>query len=201
MNRRYWLDLFTGKTWDEFLAYGANVSGFRKRREKMAKQIKPGDYLIAYLTGISRFIGVLEVKSDCYMDDTEIWKGDSFPCRFKVKLIHKLEPKTGVPIMELRDRLTIFRGLKSPNAWTGFFRGSPAEFRKADGEAIADAIVSAIRNPVERDFDIKKYSRIPKTYESKIGMVTVPDTEQEELELKKASDKTTHEEIQSQSHL
>ncbi len=29
MNRTYWLDLFTGTTWEEFKKHGANVSGFR----------------------------------------------------------------------------------------------------------------------------------------------------------------------------
>jgi hypothetical protein len=28
----YWLDLFTGTTWQEFLDAGAKVSGFRDRR-------------------------------------------------------------------------------------------------------------------------------------------------------------------------
>jgi hypothetical protein len=41
MSRQYWLDLFTGKTWEEFLENGANVSGFRERRGKTAKRIHP----------------------------------------------------------------------------------------------------------------------------------------------------------------
>ena len=68
MDRKYWLDLFTGKTWEEFLENGANVSGFKKRRGNIAKKIHKGDYLICYLTGLSRFIGVLEVLSDSYLD-------------------------------------------------------------------------------------------------------------------------------------
>jgi hypothetical protein len=59
-SRDYWLDLFTGTTWQEFLDAGAGVSGFRERRWKTVQRIKPGDYLLCYLTGVSRFIGVLE---------------------------------------------------------------------------------------------------------------------------------------------
>jgi len=29
MTRKYWLDLFTGTTWEEFLEHGAKISGFR----------------------------------------------------------------------------------------------------------------------------------------------------------------------------
>ena len=66
-DRNYWLDLFTGKTWEEFLKAGGQISGFRSRKHNLAKKIKIGDYLICYLTGISRFVGILEVKSECFL--------------------------------------------------------------------------------------------------------------------------------------
>ena len=50
-SRNYWLDLFTGKTWKEFLSAGAKVSGFRQRRWKTVQRMKPGDHLLCYLTG------------------------------------------------------------------------------------------------------------------------------------------------------
>ena len=198
MSRQYWLDLFTGKTWEEFLKNGANVSGFRERRRTTAKRIHSGDYLICYLTGVSRLIGVLEVKSELYFDKTPIWEGEDFPCRFKVELIHRLEPKTAIPILELRDKLSLFQGLKSKNAWSGFFRGSPALFKPNDGEILVEAIQHAIANPTIREYDEKQYWRRPKTYESKMGVVTIPEeTVDEEVEAKELPKEiTTHEEIQ-----
>ena len=88
--RNYWLDLFTGTTWEEFLAAGGEVSGFRERRWKTVQQIKPGDYLLCYLTGISRWIGVLEVGSEPFKDTTPIWKDEQFPCRVRVRAIAAL---------------------------------------------------------------------------------------------------------------
>jgi len=35
-----------------------------RKGQKTAARIHPGDYLICYLTGVSRLIGVLEVKSE-----------------------------------------------------------------------------------------------------------------------------------------
>jgi hypothetical protein len=55
--RSYWLDLFTSKTWQEFLEAGAKVSGFRERRWRIIQRIKLGDYLLCYLTGVPRFLG------------------------------------------------------------------------------------------------------------------------------------------------
>jgi len=44
----YWLDLFTGTTWREFLEAGANISGFRENQQKIARCVLPGDVLVCY---------------------------------------------------------------------------------------------------------------------------------------------------------
>jgi predicted RNA-binding protein len=105
------------------LAAGGEVSGFRERRWKTVQQMKPGDYLLCYLTGISRWIGVLEVVSEPFRDTTPIWKDEAFPTRVRVRPVATLSPETAVPVFELRDELTVFRDLKNSNAWTGHFRG------------------------------------------------------------------------------
>ncbi len=198
MSRKYWSNLFTGKTWEEFHKHGASVSGFRERRRNISKRIHPGDYLICYLTGLGRFIGVLEVLSESYFDtETRIWEDQLFPVRFKVKVVHALDAKTAVPVHELKDQLSIFRDAKTPRSWSGFFRGSPVQFEQKDGETIVEAIRNATVNPVEREFDDRKYWRRPKIYESTVGEVTVPEEEEvatEELETEVI--KTTHEEMQ-----
>jgi len=147
--RSYWLDLFTGTTWKEFLAAGGQVSGFRESRWKSMQKMRPGDYLLCYLTGLSRWVGMLEVLSAPFIDETPIWKDESFPCRVKVKPVITLTPETAVPVIELREQLTVFRGLKNPAAWSGAFRGSPVQWKTGDGEVILEALTrSAYRtNP------------------------------------------------------
>jgi hypothetical protein len=147
-NRNYWLDLFTVETWEEFLAAGAKVSGFRESRQSTVQKIRPGDYLLCYLTQISRWVGVLEVTSEAYCDASRIWKTDRFPCRLKVKVLAKLTPETGIPVRDLTD-LSFFQNMVSPHAWTGRFRGSPAKWKSSDGEAVTTAILEAVRNPVQ----------------------------------------------------
>jgi hypothetical protein len=198
-DRNYWLDLFTGRTWEEFLKNGARVSGFRKRRRKYAKEnVRVGDYFLCYMTGIQRFIGVLEVKSQYYYDETPIWRDELFPCRFEVELVHKLDPKTAVPVKALQDRLSLFRSLKSPRAWSGFFRGSPARFRPEDGQIIVEEIKKATESPVGRDYQQRLYWRTPRKFESARGIVTVPkeDKDTRVQEGKIAVERQTHDEIQ-----
>jgi hypothetical protein len=177
------LDLFTGTTWREFLDAGANVSGFRERRWKTVQQIKPGDYLLCYLTGVSRFIGVLEVTSEPYWDETPIWKDEIFPCRTNVEVIATLTPETAVPIFNLEEQLSIFQNLKSPTAWTGHVRGSPARWKPSDGEAVVYEVLEAVENPVKRPVDKSKLARRPRALRAKGESFTVPETEDTELPL------------------
>ena len=175
MPRQYWLDLFTGTTWQEFLEAGGTVSGFRESRWKTVQRIKTGDYLLCYLTGLSRFIAVLEVTSSAFKDSAPIWKDEDFPCRVRLRTVVALTPETAVPIHELRDRLTIFENLTSPHAWTGRLRGSPAKWKASDGDVILAALQDALENPVARPVDKKKLARRPRALRAKIGPVTVPE--------------------------
>ena len=176
--RNYWLGLFTWSTWQEFLAAGGKVSGFRESRWKAVQKIKPGDYLLSYVTGISRFIGVLEVTSLPFKDKSSIWKDEDFPTRLKVKPVVTLEAETAVPVYELRDRLSFFQNMKGPLAWTGHFRGSPARWKGSDGEIVLEALREAKRNPIRRPIDPAKLAKKPKALKAKIGPVTVPDSEE-----------------------
>jgi hypothetical protein len=166
--------------------------------------MKPGDYLLCYLTGISRWIGVLEVVSEPFKDTTPIWKDEAFPARVRVLQVATLAPETAVPVFELRDELTVFRDLKNPNAWTGHFRGSPARWKPADGQAVVAAILEAKDNPIHRPVDAAKLARRPRALKAAIGPVTVPDSEEsadeaelpQEEEAAAGKEPTAHTEIQ-----
>jgi hypothetical protein len=176
MTPSYWLDLFTFETWKEFLAAGASVSGFRESRWKAVQRLKPGDILLCYLTGVGRWIGVLEIVGPAFKDNAPIWKLNDFPARVPVKLICKLDPLHGVPILEMREKLSIFQNLKTPYAWTGHLRGSPQKWNQNDGEAIIAAVKYAESHPVERPFDPAKLRKVPPILKTAKGaLVTIPD--------------------------
>lgn len=198
-SRNYWLDLFTAETWREFLEAGAQVSGFRQSRWKTVLKMRPGDYLLCYLTGVSRWIGLLEVTSQPFHDATPIWKSNEFPSRLKVKPIVTLKPETGVPVLDMKDRLSVFRNLKNPRLWSGAFRGSPVKWSVADGQAVTDALNQAQSNPVSRPVDLAKLENRPVAVESKIGPVTVPDssvTDESSAYQEAPTEATAHTEIQ-----
>jgi hypothetical protein len=73
----YWLDLFTGTTWDEFRKSGASTSGFSGRMRKNVERIAVGDVLLCYLTGVMHWVGALEVQGRS-QDKRRIWKEAEF---------------------------------------------------------------------------------------------------------------------------
>jgi hypothetical protein len=174
--RTYWLNLFSPRTWQQFLDAGASVTGFRENRWKQVQQIAVGDYMLCYLTQVSRFAGILEVESEAYRDSSgSIWDED-FPCRIQVRLVAQLPLDAAIPITALSDRLSIFRDLSSPNAWSGHVRGSPTRWRSADGTAVIDAIQDAMQHPVIRPINPSALKPSPKSVPTaKLGPVTVPE--------------------------
>ncbi len=195
--RGYWLDLFTAVTWQEFLDAGGKVSGFRESRWSTLQKVKVGDYFLCYLTGVSRWIGTLEVTSEPFRDTATIWKDESFPCRVRVKIIAKLTPETGVPVKEMKDQLSVFQTAGGALAWTGHFRGSPTRWKVSDGEAVVKAVRQAAESPVVRPIDPAKLKYRPTALKTKIGLVTVPESERlEDTQPEALKEPAAHTEIQ-----
>ncbi len=207
----YWLDLFTGTTWDEFQKSGASISGFSYRMRKTEQSIQPGDILLCYLIGVMRWVGALEVagQSD---DKTRIWKDAEFPSRLKVKPLVMLPPTNGVPMSELQGKVQFYLTKADSGKFKGFVRGSPAVFKaKEDGDLLLRLLRDAEKSPVSRPVDAKKLARKPffraerqKGKQTITTVVSVPESEESEsLEqpelIRKAEAKTAttrHTEIQ-----
>lgn len=181
----YWLDLFTGQTWQEFRDYGSTVSGFRKRMRNAVNRIKPGDVLLCYLTGVMRWVGALEVQ-DRSRDKKKIWEFDEFPERLSVKPLILLPPEHGVPMEELEGKVDFYRSREDRPGFNGFLRMSPNRFKRpSDGELILNLLRVAATEPVARPVDPKKLARKPfYKAESKRGkrtvttIVSVPDPDE-----------------------
>jgi hypothetical protein len=199
MPQTYWIDLFTVETWQEFRDHGSDVTGFSENRWTTVSKIKPGDYLLCYLTRASRWVGLLEVTGEAFLDDSPIWKSRTYPSRLPVRAVVALAPEYGVPVMELREELTVFQNLSNPNKWQGPFRGSPTKWKSADGEAIVRALQDAEANPVKRPLGRSARSQ-PKPVGQLTalnGTLTVPEDEPlESIALEPEPTGTTHTEIQ-----
>ncbi len=187
----YWLDLFTGTTWKEFRQSGSRVSGFRPRMRNASSRVKPGDVFLCYLTGVSRWVGALEVVGPSDSKEV-IWGGEEFPVRFEVKPFVQLEPEHGIPMEDFNGKLDFFRGPQDRGKFKGFIRMSPNKFvRESDGELILNMLMETEQNPIARPVDQKKLDRKPTyrvTTPKKPGpKKAAPKTPQAELKLERVT--------------
>lgn len=196
-SRNYWLDLFTLESWEQFLAAGGTVSGFREKQWKRVNNIAKGDFLLCYVVGVKRFIGILEVVGTAYRDTNPIWTDETFPCRLKVKLVTSLTPETAIPIKDLTGKLSFLPTGVSSRRWSVYVLASPTKWKSTDGEVVVQAVLNAQTSPVIRDIDPGDRKYRPRALKTKLGTVTVPDSEVDDRTDKGAQKQPTeHTEIQ-----
>ena len=76
-----------------------------------------------------------------------------------------------------------------------------AIFDAKDGEIITEAILAAQQNPIVRSFDERKLKYRPRALKAKIGLVTVPESEEEETFKEEHEEKKPKEHTEIQWHL
>ncbi|HXK39672.1 MAG TPA: hypothetical protein VJ837_02460, partial [Candidatus Paceibacterota bacterium] len=164
----YWLNLFTGTTWQEFQSSGSSISGFREHNWSRASKIKPGDIFLCYLVGVSRWVGLLEIQSERFRDESRIFTEELFPVRFKVKPLVMLTPEHGVPMSTMRGKLSFYPATMDTSAWSGHVRSSPTRYKDVDGNAISEAIRAASDHPVARPVDRRQLERSANLYKVRV---------------------------------
>ena len=146
----YYTDLFTVETYRAFLSSDKTVSGFRESQRTMAKKLKRGDKMLAYLTGLSRWAGVLEVVEGPFEDHTPIFYpvDDPFIIRFKVNARIALPLEHAFPIQDARvfDSLSFTRG-KREQYWLGPLRRSLQHISDEDGRLLEGLLTAQAKTP------------------------------------------------------
>jgi len=156
---RYWQALFDYHTWQVFLADGGRWLGFREGRWTTVQRIRTGDTVLCYLTGVSRWVGAVVANGAPFQSATGDGAEDPLPVRLPVKPVVSLTPETGIPVDELRERLSIFQGATADRHWTARFRASPTRLPTADGEMVMEALLEGQVQPVVREVEPRRLWR------------------------------------------
>jgi len=178
----YWSDLFTPETFEAFARSDRTISGFRESQRSMAEKVRVGDKFICYMVRMSRWIGVLEVLDETFMDNTPIFVPDDDPfiVRFKVKAAVWLPLEKSVPIHEpeVYSHLTFTRDVKPGGYWLGPLRRSLVKLNPDDGTFL-DSLLQRLQAdgrtfPVDREqYERALKRRIQRPDRSVV--VSVPD--------------------------
>lgn len=186
----YFLNLFTPDTWKAFQAHGAQVSGFRHRQRKTARErVHQGDTFLCYLVGLSRWCGALEIVSDAYKDETPIFDDpDPFIWRFKVRPLVCLDIQQAIPIFEdaIWNHFSETKGVeKRARGWAkAVFRSSLRQMDDADGALLLQLLTE--QNGLQTTYELTDRDKLQlarrrtvKTLDGEIR-VSVPDADEDE---------------------
>ena len=116
--------------------HGFRVIGAKEGRRGMAEQVKPGDRIVFYVTGVQAFGGIVRVTSEMFEDREKIWPGkpgkvDPYPWRFDTEPELVLGEDEFVPAAELAPELEHVR--KWPlEHWQLAFQGQLRAVSDAD---------------------------------------------------------------------
>lgn len=186
----YFVNLFSPETYEAFTKSGQEISGFRLRQEKAANRVKVGDKLICYMTKLSRWVGVLEVTSKYFQDNSPIFypTDDPFVIRFKVKPIAWLPKEKSLPIREneIWDTLSFTKGYDiNSSFWTGKLRNSLNPLDEKDGKFLEQAILAQVSNDKVFEINEQEYEKLI-THKvrraDKIVSVSVPQEKEIEIQ-------------------
>lgn len=139
--RRYWAQVYTRRTWQEFLNAGATVTGFRatSRWNYIQNELHKGDYLLCYIKRVACWVGVLEALSDPFLDSTPVFQDRAYSGRVNVRPVAILPLGQSIPIRSMQDQLSIFRWKQ----WGVRLICSPIKWESSDGITVYESVVKA----------------------------------------------------------
>jgi predicted RNA-binding protein len=182
----YFLNLFSPETYEAFTKSDRDTSGFRLRHQNAAARVQPGDKLVCYMTKLSRWVGILEVTSSWFKDDTPIFypSNDPFVIRFKINPVAWLTKERAFPIHDDRvwNHLSFTRSHeKASKQWTGGVRTSLKQLEEADARLLEELIMSQVGNGEVFEVDEEQYQKLIDHTVHRLGgivSVTVPQEEE-----------------------
>jgi predicted RNA-binding protein len=145
----YWIIVGPTENFDKTRALGFTVQGMKSRHRKKAEQMKPGDKLIYYLTGIKAFGGIVTVTSNYFEDHDIIWRStnkkrqeEDYPFRVRIESDVVLDPGGYIPAEPIARAMTYVQRWPADN-WTLAFQGNVHHIDEPDYDLIRRAITEA----------------------------------------------------------
>ncbi len=109
MERNHWMLVSCAENFELSRSRGFDIAAMKSRHAKKAADVRTGDKVIFYLTGVMAFGGVAAVTGESYYSDEPIWGsrkvGETYPHRFRITLEIAAEPGEYLPAADLVERM------------------------------------------------------------------------------------------------
>ena len=127
---------------------GFDMFGFKSRRRRESGEMKPGDKLVFYLTGVMKFGGIATIESEVFEDHTPVFKtekkpGEDYPWRVRTSADRILDAGRWLDVKEYADRLEMTR--KRGEHWRLAFQGNLHKISDEDYEMLSNDVDAALK--------------------------------------------------------
>ncbi len=147
----YWVIVGSPENFATTREHGFTIQGMKSRHRKKAEQMKPGDKLIYYITGLKAFGGIATITSEYFEDHTIIWRStnkkrgeEDYPYRVKIEPDVILDEGEFVPAETVARAMKYVQKWPAEN-WTLAFQGNVHHIDEEDFTLVRDVIAEAAK--------------------------------------------------------
>jgi predicted RNA-binding protein len=144
----YWIVVGSPENFEIARRRGFDLFGFKSTRRRESAEMKPGDKLIFYLTGVMKFGGIANVTSEVFEDHAPVFKsekkpGEDYPFRVKTSPDLLLDAGQWLDVKDYATRLEMTR--RRGEHWRLAFQGNLHKISDEDYKTIAQDVAEAAR--------------------------------------------------------
>jgi hypothetical protein len=146
---KYWIVVSSVDNFHRTRDLEFTIQGLKSRHRKKAEQMRPGDKIIYYCTGVKSFAGVSTITSEYFESDEKIWEsgnkkraGEDYPFRVKIERDLVLDDAEFVSAEPLARQMT-YASKWPAEHWTLAFQGNVHLVPEEDYDLIRKAIEAA----------------------------------------------------------
>jgi predicted RNA-binding protein len=144
----YWIVVGSPENFEIARERGFDMFGFKSTRRRESADMRPGDKLVFYLTGVMKFGGIATVKSEVYEDHEPVFKsekkpGEDYPFRVRTVPDRILERDQWLDVKEFATRLEMTR--RRGQHWRLAFQGNLHKISQEDYDLISSEVDEAAR--------------------------------------------------------
>jgi predicted RNA-binding protein len=141
-----WIVVGSPENFEIAKSRGFDMFGFKSTRRRESAEMKPGDKIIFYLTGVMKFGGIITIKSDVYEDHTPIFKsekkpGEDYPFRARTEPDRVLDKDQWLDVKEYATRLEMTR--RRGEHWRLAFQGNLHKIGQEDYDMLSKDVDAA----------------------------------------------------------
>jgi hypothetical protein len=141
-----WIVVGSPENFEIAKSRGFDLFGFKSTRRRESAEMKPGDKLIFYLTGVMKFGGIATVKSDVFEDHAPVFKsekkpGEDYPFRVKTEPDRILDGDQWLDVKDYATRLEMTR--RRGEHWRLAFQGNLHKISEDDYKLLSNEVDEA----------------------------------------------------------